>query len=540
MLLLFSQLTFSQQLATFDELVPLYPDTEVKEDKLTFSSHSLKGGKAVLHVLMKRLKSNGQVSVKLSSDEIEAAKLLPVSVSQNTGLNTRTELIDGKYNPHVIRRAPFQIYDAIKPIREGTTLSDANGSLALRFEINIPENTTSHEQVYKIELKNGRWSRTVKWNIKIEDKVLPKQNLSYTNWFSLSNFASYHQCELWSDAHWEKITQAAKIMRHEGQNMFLVPWGAFMKIDTKSKVILDEKKLDRFAKIFLDIGFDKVELGHLATRENGEWGAKHLVTQLGKVRVDSAKGRDILKQQLAHIRAFVKRHKLDEKVYQHISDEPLSAHAKDYVEVAKIVHENLPEAPVFDATHCTTELVGSVDVWCPQLDIYYKNREFFQQRIKEGEEVWIYTCLSPGGRALNRLLDQEKTRMVLLKWLIVKDGLSGYLHWGLNHYQKKSDPYLVTSPRFDNNTGPSRNFLPPGDSHVVYPDKENHNVLSSVRLSSHRLGLEDAAMLTELKKKSPETAQSIFTQLLKSPREHELGISHYRKVRTVLLQFKLK
>ncbi|MFC4991242.1 DUF4091 domain-containing protein [Rubritalea tangerina] len=308
-----------------------------------------------------------------------------------------------------------------------------------------------------------------------------------------------------------------------------------MSLDDALKLTVDNDKLDRFTKLFLDSGFTQVELGHLATRENGHWSAKHLVTQLGKKRVTSPEGRSILKQQLAAIRHFTKRHKFKGNIYQHISDEPLSVHAQDYVAVAKLVHELFPEAPVFDATHCTTELVGSVDIWCPQLDIYYKHRDFFQQRIKAGEQVWIYTCLSPGGAALNRLLDQERTRQVLLKWLIVHDNLSGYLHWGLNHYQKQTDPFRVTSPRFDDKTGPSRNFLPPGDSHVIYPSKINHAPLSSVRLSAHRLGLEDAAMLLELKKRSPKQTQTIFNELIIAPKQHQLDLSKYREARTKLM-----
>ena len=76
------------------------------------------------------------------------------------------------------------------------------------------------------------------------------------------------------------------------------------------------------------------------------------------------------------IRSFVKRHKLQGKVFQHISDEPLSAHAKDYVMLAKWVHTHLPEAPVFDAVHGTTELVGSVDA-------YRKSRKILLDRVSQ-------------------------------------------------------------------------------------------------------------------------------------------------------------
>lgn len=525
----------AQQVATFDELTPLYPDTAVAEDSLNFSSHVPKNGKAVLHVLIKRLANNNAVEISTPNESIQAAELHPVSVTQNTGLHFRTELYHGTHNPHVIRRAPFEIYDAIQPVEKNTANSDNNGTLALRFELDIPNNAPAGEKAQTITLSSGEWKRDITWNIQTAETTAPSHDIGYTNWFSVSNFAKFHDCKMWSDEHWALLKQSAELMHDEGQNMFWVPWGYFMKIDDSLKLTVDEQKLDRYTQLFLDEGFTKVELGHLATRENGEWTAKHLVTQLGKKRVTSEEGKKILTQQLAAIKAYAKRHDFEGNLWQHISDEPLSAHAADYVAVAKMVHELLPEAPVFDATHCTTELVGAVDVWCPQLDIYYEHRDFFQERIKAGEQVWLYTCLSPGGRALNRLLDQERTRQVLLKWLIVKDDLSGYLHWGLNHYRKNFDPYRVTSPQFDDLTGPSRNFLPPGDSHVVYPSADKKTVLSSVRINAHRLGLEDAAMLIALQEKDAAKTDVILSQLIKAPREHVLGTSEYRTARSELL-----
>ncbi|NWK57390.1 DUF4091 domain-containing protein [Verrucomicrobiaceae bacterium N1E253] len=524
------QFVCGQQAGMFDELEPLFPDSGAHNGKAEFSSTVPRGGVAGVHLLLDRLASDSEVTVE-SAGAVVIQQLLPVDVQQNTGVESRTELRDGKLNPHVIRRAPFQVFDAIRPLPSGKALADGSGRLSLRLEYAVQRDAEPGIKKIHVTLRSGSWKQRVTWNVDVHPAVVPDDQPGYTNWFSVANLASYHGHEMWSEGHWKTIAQAAALMREQRQTMFWIPWGDFIALDSDGKLAVDQKRLDRFAGLFLKLGFEQVELGHLAHRENGAWGAKHLVTSLGKLRVDSDEGKKLLLDQLAIIRRFVLRHKLHDRVFQHISDEPLSAHAADYVMVAKMVHEHLPEAPVFDAIHCTDELVGAVDVWCPQLDIYYRHRAFFQERMKAGEQVWIYTCLSPGGAALNRLLDQERTRCVLLSWLLMKDGLSGYLHWGLNHYRKGNDPFKETSPQFDDKPGPSRNFLPPGDSHVAYPD--GSHLLSSVRLCAHRIGMEDAALIGGML--SQKDQSEMVSKLILEPRKHELDVQAYRNARKELL-----
>jgi len=94
----------------------------------------------------------------------------------------------------------------------------------------------------------------------------------------------------------------------------------------------------------------------------------------------------------------------------------------------------MPGVKIFEAT-MSLSLVGAVDHWCPQVQEYQKHRDFFEQRKKAGDAVWVYTCLAPGGPWLNRLLDQERLRQVYLGWALAKYDLAGFLHWGFNHYR---------------------------------------------------------------------------------------------------------
>ena len=128
----------------------------------------------------------------------------------------------------------------------------------------------------------------------------------------------------------------------------------------------------------------------------------------------------------------------------------------------------MPGVKIFEAT-MSLKLVGAVDNWCPQVQEYQKNRDFFEARKKAGDGVWVYTCLAPGGNWINRLLDQERLRPVYVGWSLAKYDLAGFLHWGMNHYSGGVDPFAQSVVQW---SGGSKNFLPAGDSHIVYPGKE--------------------------------------------------------------------
>ena len=61
-------------------------------------------------------------------------------------------------------------------------------------------------------------------------------------------------------------------------------------------------------------------------------------------------------------------------------------------------------------------LGNSIDIWCPIINDFQENEEFFRSREKLGEQILVYTCLVPGGKWLNRTLDMEKIRQVYFGW----------------------------------------------------------------------------------------------------------------------------
>lgn len=175
----------------------------------------------------------------------------------------------------------------------------------------------------------------------------------------------------------------------------------------------------------------------------------------------------------------------------------------------------------------TVSLTGVVDCWCPQVQEYQKNEAFFKERKAAGDEVWVYTCLVPGGPWINRLVDQERLRQVYVGWACAKYDLQGFLHWGFNMHSGKPYEELVRM-----HGGPT-NYLPAGDSHIVYPGK--NGPLSSQRFEAHRIGMGDYELLYLLRKQNPALADELINKLFQAFDQYDKSISDYRKVKRELL-----
>ncbi|MBT5366181.1 MAG: DUF4091 domain-containing protein, partial [Phycisphaerae bacterium] len=215
---------------------------------------------------------------------------------------------------------------------------------------------------------------------------------------------------------------------------------------------------------------------------------------------------------------------------QHIADEPTDTNATAYAQVASLVHDSMPGIPIVEAT-MSRQLVGSVDIWCPQVQEFQANMRFFKERQKMGDKVWTYTCLVPGGKWLNRMIDMERLRQVYFGWAASSYGISGYLHWGLNQYQ--ADPFtqsVVDHPAMPNTT----NKLPAGDTHVIYPGIGGP--WSGLRFEGHRIGLEDFELLAQLKEENKVLHDAIIKEVFKQYDEYDTDVLQYRKARSLLLK----
>jgi len=459
-------------------------------------------------------------------------ELVSVPVEENTGLLGFSEKSAGMQNnspnPYVIRKAPFRTYDAMKPVPSVFTVQ--NNSLALRIHIPL-KNTPAGLKKYRVTLKSGKESATLDVTVNVYPVHIPpigEKSFKVTNWFSYENIASRHKIKMWSPQWWKMLEEYAKLMAYGRQNTFWIPLSLIFSVKN-SIATLDRIRLRKIVDVFTKAGLYYIEGGHVAGRTDGKWEAKTFDLSIHKVRATSAEGYKLLSQIGKQLIQEIHQNNWQKRWIQHIADEPTADNAVDYRILSGMVRKVMPAMPILDAT-MDPSLVGAVDHWCPQIQEYQKHSDFFNEQKKLGDKVWYYSCCFPGGTWLNRLLDQELLRPLLLGWAGALFNLDGFLHWGLNHYVKIQNPFeMSVIPGW----GGGKNALPPGDTHIIYPGTDGP--WSSLRFEAQREGFEDYELLMILKKKQPARYAKIIKKVITGFDNYIKSVPIFRKQRLALL-----
>ncbi|MDG2200047.1 MAG: DUF4091 domain-containing protein [Phycisphaerales bacterium] len=535
MSLVFAVVPGSVSVGLFDELAPLYPDSRVDQGATDFRLDAPRGVPVAVHVLVSGLEQGSSCTFTARSSTEPSlpahwSRLIDVPVEENTGLDSRTEQFKGDRNPHVIRRAPFRIYEVIEPVTSPLVVDGT--TMALRLEIQVPADASPGEHILTIDVQQGSTKATGRLELQVHDVLVPPlsgQTLAYTNWFNVREMADRHDLDRWSEPHWTMLRRYADLMARGRQNVHRLNWRDFFARDESGTWRLDRDRLQRYIGMFDDAGIPWIEGATIAGRPKGDWSTAWLELGMVKLPMTSQEGRAALSDLAGQMMEAIIANGWQDRWVQHLADEPTDVNAADYALAAEALRDSMPGIPIVEAT-MTRELTGAVDIWCPQVHKYQQNIEFFNERKAAGDQVWVYTCLVPGGPWVNRLLDQERLRQVWIGWAAAKWDLDGFLHWGLNHY--KADPFqqsVVDHPAMPNTT----NKLPAGDTHVVYPGPDGP--LSGLRFEAHRIGLEDHAMLELLEARSPGTREEIIEVVFRGFDDWEADPAAYRRARRALM-----
>jgi hypothetical protein len=522
----------------FDELQELYPDTKLDQPLKRLSVDVARNTIAAAHLMFTGLQGTEKISFTVSDDRgrlisaVRWYRMIDVPVTENTGLDRNTEKYSGMINPYVIRRAPFRTFDPFRPVTSPIVVDSS--MMVLRLEIPIDSSSTPGEYHHRIKLDFGDRSEDVEFVIIVHRAVVPpvsRSTVSYVNWHNLDNICRIHGVEKWSEPFWGMLSKYAQMMAHGRQNTFWFVWGDYFTFDSSGNVASFRRdRLERLIKLFFQRGFQMVQGAPFAGRR--DWfGSTDMLLAVraadgAEVYAISDKGKRMVTQMATRIIGMMQENGWDRQWVQGVFDEPTDEYVDRYRQIVSLLRGLEKEIRILEAT-MTVKLSGVVDVWCPQVQEYQANREFFDKRKAAGDKVWVYTCLSPGGPWLNRLLDMERLRQVYIGWALAKYDLQGFLHWGLNFHTDKPFEELV---RFHM----EGQFLPAGDSHILYPVHDGP--LSSQRFESHRMGMEDYEVLAQLKRHDPDRAQEIISRVVQAFDKYSKDISVYRSARKLLLE----
>lgn len=557
----------------FDELEPCYPDTDVKKGATSYSVACANGTYAGVNIIMSGVTPGIPISVEVKGEHtgFKLFKMLPVPVEVNTGEKQRSEYLKNDHNDNVIRRAPFMVYEVLEPIYNivmpTTTTYGVNFKSIVEY---CKENTV---QDWEITVTHGENKIVLNFSVDIYNVTVPKANKDthkYVNWFSFENIATYHNIEKWSPRYFRMLEKYLRVAVYSRQNMLALPINECMDV-VDGKVVLDKCLLKKIVDVAKKVGIELFEGGALAYRSDGlkddddfynsldhesftntdqvalafkekafylfdyvETANTVVTTDL----IPSHKGEETLHQMARQIYEFVVENDLQDCYFQSALDEPNDALDNVYKILTDIIKEEMPGIPIFEPVLPTEKVDGCVDIWCPSLDIYEKNQQFFDERVERGDRLFVYSCLTPGGNYTNRLLDMERLRMVWIGWAPAKyTNIEGFLHWGANQYLDV-DPLKRQAVMFSEQVmefHPKRaNFLPAGDYCIFYPGY--NEPLVSVRSEAHRIGYEDLCLLEQLASKDEKKKDEIVNLVFRGYADYEKSVEKYREARKLLLE----
>lgn len=555
----------------FDELEPCYPDMTLEDGVGCYRVDCCNGMYAGVNIVMDKLTVGKPIMITVHGPHsgYKLFKMLPVPVEVNTGAKLRTEYLKNDFNEHVIRRAPFMVYDALKPIYN-TFVTDST-CCALNFKSIVEYNRQNKEESWSITIEHNNHKVLLVLDVGIYQQTLPKPNevnYKYINWINYENIAKYHNLQMWTDDYFSMLRKYIRTAVYSRQNMLNIPIESFIskvgddiKLDTEllSRVINMAKEcgikyfqgsaltkryyeavdddefynsLDHDAILHTDMVAKLYGLEAMKAFDHGD----KALTITGEPYPSEKGERDlrILGQLMSQ---YIEAADLKNVYIQCALDEPNDLLAKAYKGITDIIKDTMPGTKIMEPVLETDKIVGTLDIWCPSVDIYEKNKAFYDQQKANGDGIFVYTCLTPGGNYLNRLLDMERIRCVLLGWApaLYKD-IEGFLHWGANQYLDVN-PYERQSVMFSEQVlefHPKKaSFLPAGDYCIFYPGF--HEPYISIRSEAHRIGLEDLCLLQMLDNLDADKKQKIMGKIFRSYSDYEKSIEIYREARRELL-----
>ncbi len=532
-----------------DSLVKVFPeDTAAKNHLANASFAGARNGHVSIQLALRAHRRMEKITASINGLERAAGRGIvwqirevgDVVVAFNTKETPPSELI---------HRAPALFPDVL--LEDSPFNLDPNKTQPLWVTLSIPADATPGEYRAQIVIKEaGTEVARAPFTLRIDKATVPpRQTLKVTNWFYLTDrqLRGFYGVKQLSEDWWSLLANIGRVLADHRQNMIVTPLTGFYfsKIAligaraAPAGVEYDFSNFDRWVETFQKAGvIGYIEGSHVLRREEDPDDSAPLkvdvyVLENGKAVLkglapDDPRAEAGMRAMLAALYQHLKEKGWLDIYYQHVLDEVDDREMATYQKYAALVHAAMPGVRTMDAVHARRNLdlyEKSCDIWVPVLGSFDDIVPRLRQHVKNGGEVWFYTCLFPTGKYANRFIDLSLVKTRLLQWFNFRYDLPGFLHWGGNYWSP--DPMNDTQPAIG--SGWASSLLPSGDAFITYPDPQHKSVRSSIRLEAMREGIEDYELLRELEKKHPGAGQAIagkmirsFTDYVRDPREFRI------------------
>ena len=351
----------------------------------------------------------------------------------------------------------------------------------------------------------------------------------------------------YSDEWWSLMETYAEFMRVNRLNSLFVNVADLLadapgtSVAADGTITYDWSLLDRFVELFLEKGgIKQISAEHLCAQSavDGVRGYKvEIIGGQGSNTYDAylefdQGGEEYLKTYLTELNRHLTEKGWSDIWHQHIGDEPTYGNMPThYKKAAKLVHELCPGVTTGDALYGDNmpDFEDAMDVWVPMTSTFEDYKDQYEAELAAGKKIWLYTAQDPSKAFMNRFIDTQLYKSELLGWLCYKYGATGYLHWGLMEWYVWED--------FDANdaTVGDQNVKRPGDSWCIYPDKENMDITSSIRLEAIREAAEDYELFAIYQQKDAAGAENLVNSTVRSAINYDDSVAEVAAKRHALL-----
>lgn len=235
--------------------------------------------------------------------------------------------------------------------------------------------------------------------------------------------------------------------------------------------LFDFSRLKRWIELCRKNNFKYIEIAHLFS----QWGLKCAPNIRAKVNgedvllfgwhteADSREYVDFLKKFMPELIEFLKKEKIKDNTYFHISDEPSAEHLEKYKFASELIKPLIDGCGILEA--CSdTEIFEE-----KMLDIPVAASNVIHSFIDKGvKDLFVYYCCIQYDKVANRFITMPAYRNRILGLQMYKYDIKGFLHWGYNFYYNGGSHYVV-NPFV---TTSANKHFPSGDSFSVYPGIE--------------------------------------------------------------------
>jgi len=242
----------------------LYPDTPIPVSPVhAMNLHVARGGRAGFQVLLRGVKPGAPLACEVEGDlSPEIYQLIEVNVPENSGPPCSAIPPDQPTPEYVIRKAPYRVYEALRPLKDGDSVRGETDALYVSFM--VPVSAQAGRQTGSLRVRAGNDTVNVGVTLNIHKALVPERgHLRVTNWFSTGRMAYQHKVQPWSEAHWELLHQYAKMMRRGRQTDFIPVGPEVTRKPGQAGWNFDFSRTERMIRMFLEEGFTHIELPHV-------------------------------------------------------------------------------------------------------------------------------------------------------------------------------------------------------------------------------------------------------------------------------------